>query len=399
MKLLNQEQVIYICIIIVVILASLHLCKINKNEQFKVLTEEQNIGSNNVLIDSTDNVRFGPTKEDTLTHLLNNKTGNLFVGGNLTMPNDAVVGKLSVSIDSFAVQPTANMVITSKGIQFGGLNSGREVNSAQISAGQHIDDTLCIVGMSSSEDYTTRKIAMWAEGGMIIAGPTTINSPTTINGKLLVGGNIPHKPQINTVIASNGIQFGGINDGRHAFSAQISIGGHGTDNTATKTLAILGMCAVDDNGDGNTRKIEMWAEGGLRINAHFIGVQIHGPVTVSGTLVHHSDKRLKENIKNITQNEKDKILQLVPKTYNFIDDTKKTKHYGIIAQEVELIYPELVKTDKTNGMKSLNYIELIPLLLEQIKELKNLISNKNSINIGGVSLTRDELFKLKQLIN
>jgi hypothetical protein len=52
-----------------------------------------------------------------------------------------------------------------------------------------------------------------------------------------------------------------------------------------------------------------------------------------------------------------------------ISDQNK-KRYGLIAQEVEELYPELVNTNETDGMKSMNYIELIPLLLEQIKDLK-----------------------------
>ena len=116
-----------------------------------------------------------------------------------------------------------------------------------------------------------------------------------------------------------------------------------------------------------------------------------------------SDRRLKENIKNVSQNEKDKVLQLVPKSFNMIADDKKRKRYGLIAQEVEELYPELVLTDE-KGMKSLNYMDLIPLLLEQIKELKRSIPNPNVLNtnvlnIGGVSLTANELLKLKQLIN
>jgi hypothetical protein len=112
-----------------------------------------------------------------------------------------------------------------------------------------------------------------------------------------------------------------------------------------------------------------------------------------------SDRRLKENIKTISQTDKDKVLQLVPKTYTLIADEKKTKTYGLIAQEVEELYPELVTTNSTDGMKSLNYVELIPLLLEQIKELKKSIPNPNVINIGGVTLTANELLKLKQLIH
>ncbi|RZK48088.1 MAG: tail fiber domain-containing protein, partial [Hymenobacter sp.] len=42
---------------------------------------------------------------------------------------------------------------------------------------------------------------------------------------------------------------------------------------------------------------------------------------------------------------------------------------GVIAQEVESIYPELVSTDK-DGYKAVNYAQLTPVLIEAIKELK-----------------------------
>lgn len=87
-----------------------------------------------------------------------------------------------------------------------------------------------------------------------------------------------------------------------------------------------------------------------------------------------SDIRLKENIENISQNDKDKLLQLVPKKYNFIKDEKKLKRYGLIAQEVEELFPEIVITDSNNDMKALNYIEFIPLLLEKVKELSNTVT-------------------------
>ena len=42
---------------------------------------------------------------------------------------------------------------------------------------------------------------------------------------------------------------------------------------------------------------------------------------------------------------------------------------GLLAQEVELYFPELVKTNP-DGEKSVNYIGIIPHLIEAIKELK-----------------------------
>ena len=91
-----------------------------------------------------------------------------------------------------------------------------------------------------------------------------------------------------------------------------------------------------------------------------------------------SDVNLKTNIKDLSNNKKehlDKLRNLIPKSYNF--KNQETTSFGLIAQEVEKIYPELVGTQK-DGTKCINYTELIPLLLLQtnnmerkIEELKN----------------------------
>ena len=44
-------------------------------------------------------------------------------------------------------------------------------------------------------------------------------------------------------------------------------------------------------------------------------------------------------------------------------------HYGFLAQEVEQVLPELVRTDK-DGMKSVDYIAVIPLLVNAVQELR-----------------------------
>ena len=44
------------------------------------------------------------------------------------------------------------------------------------------------------------------------------------------------------------------------------------------------------------------------------------------------------------------------------------KHFGLIAQEVEKVYPELVKTD-AKGFKSVNYSHLVAPLVEGLREV------------------------------
>jgi hypothetical protein len=52
---------------------------------------------------------------------------------------------------------------------------------------------------------------------------------------------------------------------------------------------------------------------------------------------------------------------------SFIWKSTGKKSYGVIAQEIEKILPELVETN--DGVKSVNYLGLIAFLINSVKEL------------------------------
>ena len=78
-----------------------------------------------------------------------------------------------------------------------------------------------------------------------------------------------------------------------------------------------------------------------------------------------SDIALKENL-NIIDSPLSKIEQLNGYTFNWKENKKDA--IGIVAQEVEKVFPELVVAGK-DGVKRVNYDSLIPVMLEAIKEL------------------------------
>jgi hypothetical protein len=94
---------------------------------------------------------------------------------------------------------------------------------------------------------------------------------------------------------------------------------------------------------------------------------IQGDLSVSGTISTSSDSQLKENIKIIQDNEFKKTR---PVEFTFKNDKQHKKHYGLIAQEIIEIYPELV-SQNWRGYYTVNYIELIPILMNQIKDLQS----------------------------
>jgi hypothetical protein len=84
-----------------------------------------------------------------------------------------------------------------------------------------------------------------------------------------------------------------------------------------------------------------------------------------------SDKRLKNNIKNI-ENPLEKLSKIGGYTFDWIPKegvhNNKGSDIGIIAQEVEEFLPEIVVT-RDNGYKAVRYEKLVALLIESNKEL------------------------------
>lgn len=95
-------------------------------------------------------------------------------------------------------------------------------------------------------------------------------------------------------------------------------------------------------------------------------VLIQKNLTVEGAILNPSDVTLKQNIKNISDCE---ILCLNPVEFNFKSDESQKKHFGFIAQDMEKIFPDLV-SDEQIGYKTVNYIELIPLMLSKMKQMQ-----------------------------
>jgi hypothetical protein len=106
---------------------------------------------------------------------------------------------------------------------------------------------------------------------------------------------------------------------------------------------------------------------------------------VNGSILNPSDINMKYDILPITDDFANNITNLDVVEFKYKGEQKI--HYGLIAQNVEMYFPELVMTLDTDDRKTVNYIELIPLMLNKIKflnqeinELKEIINEKEIIN-------------------
>ena len=88
-----------------------------------------------------------------------------------------------------------------------------------------------------------------------------------------------------------------------------------------------------------------------------------------------SSRNYKKDIQTI-EGEHDKMLKLRPVTFTYKHDETNSKQYGLIAEEVNEIYPEIVV--RNNGeIYSINYMALIPMLLKYIQELEQQVIMQN----------------------
>ena len=113
--------------------------------------------------------------------------------------------------------------------------------------------------------------------------------------------------------------------------------------------------------------------GGVAVGSDYTGVYefyVNGDVSCV-SLYQSSDERFKKNI-NPIDSALNKILRLNGKTYEFRKDEFKEFNFdegrkiGFIAQEVKEVLPEAVRLDSI--YYSINYSEIIPVLVEAIKE-------------------------------
>jgi len=94
-------------------------------------------------------------------------------------------------------------------------------------------------------------------------------------------------------------------------------------------------------------------------------VTVGGNITATGNITAFSDRRLKSNIATI-EDPLQKVMRL--RGVTFMHDGLEAPGLGVIAQEVEEVFPELVTTHD-NGMKSVAYGNLVGVLIEAVKEL------------------------------
>src|SRR5690554_3662149 len=283
-------------------------------------------------------------------------------------------GSVEINHTSIAVDNKALMVNTNQTQSFGidATNTGtgvsvraRNTNAAntfsalQAETNSSDANTSAIIGSNSGAGYgVSGQIPATATGGSAVLG----------NNLRTTGGSGVRGEGFNGVVGFSNYGAGYGVYGNNAGASGLSIGTYGIGING-----VYGQTTDPANG---------WT-------GYFTGdIGVDGSVYALGDgFFNISDGRLKSNIVPI-EGALDKIMKLHPKHYTIktksvpnIEEGKVVEHsrqeYGVIAQELEEVFPGMISEkaffkqagDETE-YKSVNYVQLVPVLIEAIKELK-----------------------------
>lgn len=185
---------------------------------------------------------------------------------------------------------------------------------------------------------------------------------------IYLGNNIPNSALTNSWVLAhkaNPTEFDQFHINRW-FGGVMSIGlvispamnvGLGT-STPTERLDVNGNTVV---------------AGTLRVGTN---TTVGGNITAGGIITAASDRRLKKDI-TVLDDSLEKILKLRPVSFHWKDSSRPEKEIGFVAQEVEAVIPEVVRTGP-EGIKAIAYGNIVAMAVGAIEKLKELFDIQDS---------------------
>jgi hypothetical protein len=155
-----------------------------------------------------------------------------------------------------------------------------------------------------------------------------------------------------------------------------------TDNSAAIANTVIGISAdvsAGTNASANRyAAILLGGNVGIGTAAPGFALDVNGSIAAVGALQAHSDRKLKKNIVNVDHSV-EKLLSLNGVFFDWRKDEFPEIHFeggrqmGVIAQDVEKVFPEAVSKNK-KGIRSVAYTMLIAPIIEAIKEFSHKIT-------------------------
>jgi len=309
--------------------------------------------------------------------------------GYITSAGNAATATTALSADVAVKLQTARTI---GGVSFDGTANinlaGVNIAGTQNTAGNAATATTATTAASCSGNAATATQLATARllGGVSFDGTADINlagvniagNQNTSGSAASCSGNAATATVLQTARTINGVSFNGSADITVADSTKMPTSG----GTFTGAVTVNGSVTVGNTISSSTIYMIDTDEGTRQIHcdSNQIGFLTQaggwgsycnddGSWTSVGNVTAYSDVRLKSNIQTI-ESGLDKVCAMRGVTF----EKDGVAGLGVIAQEVEAIIPEVVMTHN-DGIKSVAYGNIVGVLIEAIKELKDKVES------------------------
>jgi hypothetical protein len=347
----------------------------------------QNIctGSNPGVGDQVWGTTFGPTELASACGVtavgyfsLVNDTGNL----NTAVGNNALFANTSGAFNS----AFGGNALYSNTTGSSNMASGLAALASNTSGSSNTASGYAALSSTTIGSYNT------ADGFEALSANTTANYNTAIGSSALykntTGANNAadgYQALYNTTTGSNNVGLG-----YEAGYNQTT----GSNNIYIDNLGVAAESAVIRIGVASTQT--------ATYVAGITGVAVTGAavyVTTSGQLgVLSSSERYKTAIAPMGSST-EKLTELRPVSFHLKNDPKGAVQYGLIAEEVDKVYPELVIRDDAGKIQGVRYEELAPMLLNELQDQQRKVTAVAKSNVeqaATITAQADEIRELKR---
>jgi len=317
----------------------------------------------------------------------------------------------SVTGNYFIVSPAAFTA------QSGGLRLGSQVAINARNAANSADITLITTNSSDGVAIRNGALNINSSGNVGIGTSSPTNTITLVAASSNKGIDFVSYALLSNVVGS--INFEQTNDILSIIQKTAYSGGAlvlGTNSTERMRITSGGQVLINSSSVINTNTamlqvlatngasvagalvVPSGAAGGVCLNTqsvtsagtgwyHFVCQSGNGStITTNNMLVYGngnianannsygqiSDIRLKKDVVPATSKLQD-LLKVNIVNFKFIDDETETKQLGVIAQELEEIFPTMIDINK-DGLKSVKYSIFVPMLVKAIQEQQDIIN-------------------------
>lgn len=248
---------------------------------------------------------------------------------------------------AWAVEPMGGYGFSSSDFKRGGVASRTYYSLTQNVEDLWLARKFVVGDTSTSPAHNTMSTPLYLGGQSTYFGTTDSTGATTGGGSMyLQGGTVD-------------LGAGGKIDGTGVDGAYINLTVDSSVASSVNPLInLIGRCS--GGGAGCSALLQI-STGDIFIN----NGSIYSQTFVYGA----SDLRLKTNVKKLEAS-LEKIMKIQPVSFSYKTDGKEAKgRLGVIAQELEKIYPQLV-SEQSDGMKTVGYAGLVVPLIGAVHELK-----------------------------